>query len=117
MEELQRTRGLPPGPLDSPYSGLTYDLLSEFAESDPQSAAVTGAFTAAFNSYVRDDLKFGQDKTYHAISEGVGSNWDWKHQAGRGRGFFPGSPNVEGDLVAALRPHRQLQVEVENGFS
>jgi carboxypeptidase C (cathepsin A) len=116
MEELQRHRGLTTGRLDSRYSGLTYDLLSEFAESDPQSAAVTGAFTAAFNSYVRDDLKFGQDKTYHAISEGVGSNWDWKHQTGRGRGFFPGSPNVEGDLVQALLANPHLQVEVENGF-
>ncbi len=114
MEELQRHRGLTTGRLDSRYSGLTYDLLSEFAESDPQSAAVTGAFTAAFNSYVRDDLKFGQDKTYHAISEGVGSNWDWKHQTGRG--FFPGSPNVEGDLVQALLANPHLQVEVENGY-
>jgi len=116
MEELQRHRGLTTGRLDSRYSGLTYDLLSEFAESDPQSSAVTGAFTAAFNSYVRDELKFGQDKTYHAISEGVGSNWDWKHQVGRGRGFFPGSPNVEGDLVQALLANPHLQVEVENGL-
>jgi carboxypeptidase C (cathepsin A) len=116
MEELQRHRGLTTGRLDSRYSGLTYDLLSEYAESDPQSAAVTGAFTAAFNSYVRDELKFGQDKTYHAISEGVGSNWDWKHQSGRGRGFFPGSPNVEGDLVQALLANPHLQVEVENGY-
>ena len=116
MEELQRHRGLTTGRLDSRYSGLTYDLLSEYAESDPQSAAVTGAFTAAFNSYVRDELKFGQDKTYHAISEGVGSNWDWKHQSGRSRGFFPGSPNVEGDLVQALLANPHLQVEVENGY-
>src|SRR6266403_3758518 len=94
MEELQRNRGLTTGRLDSRYSGLTYDLLSEFAESDQQSSAVTGAFTAAFNTYVRDELKFGQDKTYHAISEGVGSNWDWKHQAPHSHGFFPGSPNV-----------------------
>ena len=36
MEELQRNRGLTTGRLDSRYSGLTYDLLSEFAESDPQ---------------------------------------------------------------------------------
>jgi carboxypeptidase C (cathepsin A) len=115
MEELQRHRGLTTGRLDSRYSGLTYDLLSEYAESDPQSAAVTGAFTAAFNSYVRDDLKFGQDKTYHAISEGVGRDWDWKHQTGR-RGFFPGSPNVEGDLVEALLANPHLQVEVENGY-
>src|SRR5216683_3906249 len=116
MEELQRSRGLTTGRLDSRYSGLTYDLLGEFAESDPQSSAVTGAFTAAFNSYVRNELKFGQDKTYHAISEGVGANWDWKHQTGRGRGFFPGSPNVEGDLVEALLANPHLQVEVENGL-
>src|SRR5439155_26595894 len=55
MEELQRSRGLTTGRLDSRYSGLTYNLLSEFAESDPQSSAVTGAFTAAFNSYVRSE--------------------------------------------------------------
>src|ERR1700682_4540224 len=116
MEELQRSRGLTTGRLDSRYSGLTYDLLGEYAESDPQSSAVTGAFTAAFNTYVRNELKFGQDKTYHAISEGVGSNWDWKHQAGRGRGFFPGSPNVEGDLIQAMLANPHLKVEVENGF-
>jgi len=116
MEELQRNRGLTTGRLDSRYSGLTYDLLSEFAESDPQSSAVTGAFTAAFNTYVREELKFGQDKTYHAISEGVGSNWDWKHQAPHSRGFFPGSPNVEGDLVQALLDNPHLQVQVENGY-
>src|SRR5258708_18903185 len=102
MEGWEGEGGLSSGGWDCRYSGLTYDLLSEFAESDPQSSAVTGAFTAAFNTYVRDELKFGQDKTYHAISEGVGANWDWKHQAPHSRGFFPGSPNVEGDLVQAL---------------
>jgi carboxypeptidase C (cathepsin A) len=114
-EELQRSRGLTTGRLDSRFTGPTYDLLSEFAESDPQSTAVTGAFTAAFNAYVRDELKFAQDRTYHTISEGLGANWDWKHDTGRGRGFFPGAPNVEGDLVQALLANPHLQVEVENG--
>jgi carboxypeptidase C (cathepsin A) len=115
MEELQRARGLTTGRLDARYSGFTYDLLSEFAEYDPQSAAVTGAFTAAFNSYVRDELKFGQDKPYHAITEHVGQSWDWKHDTGRGFGF-PGSPNVEGDLIEAMITNPHLQVEVENGL-
>jgi carboxypeptidase C (cathepsin A) len=116
MEELQRNKGLATGRLDSRYTGFIYDLLGEFAESDPQSSAVTGAFTAAFNTYIREDLKFSQERNYHAISEGVGSNWDWKHQTGRGRGFFPGSPNVEGDLVQALLSNPHLQVQVENGY-
>jgi carboxypeptidase C (cathepsin A) len=113
-EELQRSRGLTTGRLDSRFTGPTYDLLSEFAESDPQSTAVTGAFTAAFNTYVRDELKLVQDRTYHAISEGVGQNWDWKHETRRG--FFPSSPNVEGDLVQAVLTNPHLHVEVENGL-
>jgi carboxypeptidase C (cathepsin A) len=115
MEELQRSRGLTTGRLDARYSGWTYDLLAEFADYDPQSTAITGAFTAAFNSYVRDDLKFGQDKSYRAINEAPGENWDWKHRTGRNFGF-PGSPNVEGDLIEAMLTNPHLQVEVENGL-
>lgn len=116
MEELQRSKGLTTGRLDARYSGVTYDLLGEFAEYDPQSSAITGAFTAVFNNYVRDELKFGQDKTYHAISEQIGENWDWKHK-GPGQNFgFPGSPNVEGDLIQALIANPYLQVEAENGL-
>jgi carboxypeptidase C (cathepsin A) len=115
MGELQRSRGLTTGRLDSRYSGFTYDLLSEFAESDPQSSAITGAFIAAFNSYVRDELKFGQDKTYRGLSEDVGRNWDWKHKGADNFGF-PGSPNVEGDLIQAMLTNPHLQVQVENGL-
>jgi carboxypeptidase C (cathepsin A) len=114
-EELQRSRGLTTGRLDARFSGWTYDLLGEFAGADPQSDAITGAFTAAFNSYVRDELKYGQDKSYRAISEGVGGSWDWKHSAGRNFGF-PGAPNTEGDLINAMLTNSHLKVEVENGF-
>jgi carboxypeptidase C (cathepsin A) len=115
MEELQRARGLTTGRLDARFSGYTYDLLGEFADYDPQSAAITGAFTAAFNAYVRDELKFGQDKSYRAITSDVGQNWDWKHNPGRSFGF-PGAPNVEGDLIDALLTNPHLQVEVHNGL-
>ena len=112
MEELQRGRGLTTGRLDARFSGPTYNLLAETANSDPQSDAITGAFTAAFNSYVRDELKFGQEKPYHAISDNVGNNWDWKH----GGDGFPGAPNVEGDLIQALLTNPHLKVQVENGI-
>jgi carboxypeptidase C (cathepsin A) len=115
MEELQRNRGLTTGRLDARFSGFTYDLLGEYAQSDPQSDAITGAYTAAFNAYVRDELKFGQDKKYRTGSDEAGNNWDWKHKVGENYGF-PGSPNVEGDLVQALLTNPHLQVEVENGL-
>jgi len=115
MEELQRNRGLTTGRLDARFSGYTYDLLGEFANSDPQSDAITGAYTAAFNAYVRDELKFGQDKKYRTGSDEAGNNWEWKHKVGENYGF-PGSPNVEGDLIQALLTNPHLQVEVENGL-
>jgi len=116
MKELQRSRGLTTGRLDARFSGWSYDLLGEYAEYDPQDTSITGPFTAAFNTYVRDELKFGQDKVYHTGSDEAGSSWDWKHR-GAGDNFgFPGSPNVEGDLIQALLTNPHLQIEVENGF-
>jgi carboxypeptidase C (cathepsin A) len=114
MQELQRSRGLTTGRLDARYSGYTYDLLGEYADYDPQSAAIGGPFIAAANAYLREELKFGQDKTYTSSAQ-VFRDWDWKHQSGDNFGF-PGAPNVEGDLVQALLTNPHLQVEVENGI-
>jgi len=115
MKELQRSRGLTTGRLDARFSGPTYDLLGEFAEYDPQETAISGAFVAAFNGYVREDLKFGADKTYHVAADFEGQNWDWKHK-GADQFGFPGSPNVEGDLIGAMLANPHLRVEVENGI-
>jgi carboxypeptidase C (cathepsin A) len=115
MKERQRSRGLTTGRLDARFSGYSYDLLGEFAEYGPQDTSITGPFTAAFNSYVRADLKFGQDKVYHTGSDEAGTNWDWKHRSGDNFGF-PGSTNVEGDLIRAMLTNPHLQIEVANGF-
>jgi carboxypeptidase C (cathepsin A) len=115
MKELQRSRGLTTGRLDARFSGPTYDLLGEFAEYDPQETAISGAFVAAFNGYVREELKFGQDKTYRVAANFAGNQWDWKHPGGDNFGF-PGSPNVENDLIQAMIANPHLQVEVENGI-
>jgi carboxypeptidase C (cathepsin A) len=115
MKELQRSRGLTTGRLDARFSGPTYDLIGEAADYDPQESAITGAFTAAFNTYVREELKFGQDKVYHTGAAEAGNSWDWKHRAGDNFGF-PGSPNVEGDLIQAMVTNPHLQIEVENGL-
>jgi carboxypeptidase C (cathepsin A) len=115
MAELQRSRGLDTGRLDARFSGYAVDPLAEFAEYDPQSVALEGAFTAAFNEYVRQDLKFGENQRYNVAAQFNGAQWDWKHNQGRGFGF-PGAPNVEPDLVEALVTNPDLKVEVENGL-
>jgi carboxypeptidase C (cathepsin A) len=113
--EVQRSRGLTIGRYDSRYSGPTYDLLTENFEFDPSFTAVVGAFTAAFNGYVREELKFGQDKTYKVLPSGPSEAWDWKHNAGQGGGF-PSAPNVGNDLVREMIDNTHLRVEVENGY-
>jgi carboxypeptidase C (cathepsin A) len=114
--ELQRVRGLATGRYDARFSGPEPNLLAENAAGDPQSAAVQGAFVAAFNSYVREELKFGKDLTYNTTADIP--EWDWKRTSpgGRGGGGFPGAPNVSQDLVDALVTNTHLHVEVENGI-
>ncbi len=115
MAELQRSRGLVTGRLDARFSGPTFDPLSEYGEYDPQETAITGAFTAAFNTYVREDLKFGKDLTYEVANPKAGPGWDWKRPDEHGFSF-PGAPNVEADLTQALISNAHLQVQVENGL-
>lgn len=112
--ELERSRGLTVGRYDARFSGPTYDLLTEYAESDPSFSGIVGAFTAAFNGYVREDLKFGQDKNYKVLPHEPGAAWDWKHNAGPGT--WPGAANVEGDLIREMIDNPQLHVQIENGF-
>ncbi len=113
--ELQRSRGITIGRYDARFMGQTYDRLTEYSEFDPSFSGIVGAFTAAFNSYIRSDLKFGDDKTYKVLPMEPGKMWDWKHNAGQDA-FFPGAPNVEQDLIRELIENPHLQVQVENGF-
>jgi carboxypeptidase C (cathepsin A) len=113
--ELQRSRGLTTGRLDARFSGPQSDALTEYSEYDPLETATIGPFTAAFNSYLRDELKFSQDRKYVVLSQQANREWDWKHRSGESYGF-PGSPNVEADLLDALVSNPHLQVQVENGL-
>ncbi|HVB35412.1 MAG TPA: peptidase S10 [Patescibacteria group bacterium] len=115
MIELQRKRGLATGRLDARFSGPIYDPLAEYSQYDPQSTAITGAFTAAWQHYLLDELKFKSDMPYHVVADFHGHHWDWKHKGDEGYGF-PGYANVELDLVQALITNPHLQVQVENGY-
>jgi carboxypeptidase C (cathepsin A) len=111
--ELQRSKGLTIGRYDARYNGPTFDLLTENSEYDPSYTAVSGPFTAAFNTYCREELKYSPERTYKTLGSEPGQNWDWNHG---GRGFGGSIANVEGDLANALLTNSHLQVQVENGL-
>ena len=109
--ELQRSRGVAVGRYDARYSGPLYDLLAEYAQHDPSFDAVSGAFTAAINAYLRQELKFNTDLTYETLNMEISPKWDWKH-----KGTDPGAASVTGDVVEDLVTNPDLQIEAENGW-
>src|SRR6202011_176548 len=61
---VQDTENLTTGRLDTRFSGPSLNPLSEGAEYDPQSSAISSAYVSLFNDYVRKDMKFGENQTY-----------------------------------------------------
>jgi len=114
-QELMRQHRITVGRLDSRFTGVSFDPLAERAEYDPQSAAISGAYTAAFLNYLHDELKFGSDKTYR-VSADVGRDWDWKHKPPGAERPLPTLPNTGLDLAHALGYNPNLRVMVLNGY-
>jgi carboxypeptidase C (cathepsin A) len=114
--ELLRSRGLTIGRYDARYNAATYDVLEEYAADDPSYSAVLGAFTGAFNTYLREELKFGEGMTYKVLPNAPSQHWKWKGSTGNPEEGFPSAPNVEDDLIHELLDNAYLQVQVENGY-
>ena len=110
--ELQRTAGMVTSRLDARYDGFTNDLLTENARYDPQSSAITGAYTAAINSYLRDELGFETTDRY--VTGGGAHDWNW-NRAGDDRGW-PTATYVASDLEQAMIQNPALQVQIESGY-
>ncbi|EQB30485.1 S10 family peptidase [Sphingobium ummariense] len=112
-KELLRDRGLTIGRLDTRYTGVDYDRAGEEPDNDPSFYAIDGAYTAAINSYLRDDLKLKMERDYVTIG-GV-RGWDWKLQ---GQGGRDGEVyvNVAPYLSRAMRENSGLRVFVGQGW-
>jgi len=116
-QELLREHHETVGRLDARFRGVAFDPLAEDAEYDPQSAAISSAFTAAFLDYYHRELKFGQGKTYNIQSFTIGGAWDWKHRPAGANFLFPiPIPNTGLDLAHALGYNPGLRVLVLNGI-
>ncbi len=113
--ELLRDREETVGRLDSRYTGPTADLLSEWADYDPQSSSISPVFITDFLSYLHNDLKFPTDQTYHVSAySSEGFKWDWKQRGLREFGFR--NPNVAPDLADVMRKDPYLNILMLNGY-
>jgi len=104
FEHLLRSEGRYLGRLDSRFTGLSYapgEVRDD--EYDPASEAVGPPLTAAFNDYVRRDLKFESDIPYE--TEISVDPWNFG-DAGNG------APNTADDLMRAMTRNPYLKVWV-----
>jgi carboxypeptidase C (cathepsin A) len=95
------------GRFDSRLKGPDLDAASDRQDYDPSYNAVQGVFTAAFNQYVRADLKYETDLVYEVLT---GRVQPWDYGSARNRYL-----NVAPTLRAALTKNRDLRVFVANG--
>jgi len=119
-KDLQLDEDTTTGRLDSRYKGPDIDPLSEEADYDPQSNAISAAYTAAINSYLRKDLKYGDQETYKpgAYSE-AGFTWDFRHQAAGGPAvdqWFGDGTNVMPDLAYTMKSNPKMKVMLAGGY-
>ncbi|WP_425459661.1 hypothetical protein [Hankyongella ginsenosidimutans] len=111
-KELLRERGLTVGRLDARYTGKDYDNAGEEPDNDPSFYGIDAGYTAAVNSYVRDELKFSPERQYVTIG-GV-RDWDWKlENAGRDQEVYM---NVTPYLARAMRENSGLRTFVAQGY-
>jgi carboxypeptidase C (cathepsin A) len=112
-KELLRDRGLVIGRLDTRYTGTDYDRAGEQPDNDPSFYGIDGAYTAAVNSYLRDDLKLKIDRQYVTI--GAVNDWNWKLDDQKGKDGET-YVNVAPYLGRAMRENSGLRVFVGQGW-
>jgi carboxypeptidase C (cathepsin A) len=114
--ELQNGNDTTTGRLDTRFSGPSMDPLGKESDYDPQSAAISSAYVSAFNDYVRNDLKFGQDMKYRPDVYGAADfHWNFKHKQ-PGMHFAWPTVNVMRDLAGAMKYNPNLKVMLNGGF-
>src|SRR5438132_13644684 len=111
--ELLKAQHKTVGRLDARFVGATMDPLEKYSDYDPQSAAISAAFAAAFLDYYHGELRFGQGSTYRTTNNSVGEHWKWVHRTPKGD-----QPMVNSgvDLAEALVKDANLRVLVLNGY-
>ena len=108
VKELLRHERRTIGRFDSRFKGIDLDAAGEEHEYDPSYAIVQGAYTAAFNHYVRADLDFKTDQAYEILTGNV-QPWDYSKYQNQ-------YVNVSESLRQALTQNPYLRVFVGNGY-
>ncbi len=113
--QLLRDRGRTIGRLDARFEGWNRDNAEEYPDYSDMSAAVSPAYTAAFNWYAQNQLKYLSQRPYVILNDQTIRHWDWKHPVPGS--FFPVPlPDVAPNLADAMRKNPNLMIFSGNGY-
>jgi len=104
--ELLRDRRLVVGRFDSRYTSTVRDPLSSQAECDPSADAIFSVFASTFHHYLRNDLKFEDDRPYNILASVGKWNWDAENHYA----------DVTETLAESMTTNPYLKVHVSNGY-
>ncbi|NNK18928.1 MAG: carboxypeptidase [Maribacter sp.] len=114
--EFLRDKGEIVGRLDSRFTGINQDLLSQDGSHDPQSSAISPAYITGFLDYLHRTLKVNKELTY-TITAGrrKGFKWDWSHD-GNNRWGTQAAINTGIDMAEAMSRDPNMKVLILNGI-
>ena len=118
-KELLRDQNDILGRYDARFEGPDAEEAGDVPGYDPSDTGITGAFVAAFQDYLHNDLKYTSKETYALQGPGLIQNWDWQHRAvGMNFGYLREQPRpyVAGDLGDTMRKNPHLHVFSANGL-
>ncbi|MCI2420713.1 peptidase S10 [Saccharopolyspora sp. K220] len=107
--ELLRDRRLTVGRMDGRFTGWEPDAAGERFTDDPSISGVRGAYSAAINHYLREELDFANDLPYETLSSRV-HPWSFKE-------FEGASVSVVDKLSAAIQANPHLRIHVACGYT
>ena len=116
FQELLRDEGETVGRLDSRFTGVNEDLLGQFAQTDPQSDAISAPYIAAFKNYLYEDLGVRKDLSYVTTAgQREGFKWDWKHQGNISWNAQVAVSTLP-DMTSAMNRNPNLKILILNGY-
>jgi len=107
-KELLRKERRTVGRYDSRLEGMDADAAGESPDYDPSYASVQGVYTALFNDYIHNELKYQSDLTYEILTDKV-RPWSYEHFQNR-------YVNVAELLRQAMTQNPNLRVMISNGY-
>ncbi|HEX7388468.1 MAG TPA: peptidase S1, partial [Acidiphilium sp.] len=122
---LLKDKGLALGSYDGRATGIDTGIAARIdpmsGGNDPTMTAVNGVYTAMWNTYLNDDLKFTSTSSFTDLNNQAFLNWDFHHTdpTGAQKGI-DAKGNVilytAGDLAATMSLNVDLKVLSANGY-